>query len=91
MSKKYKEQAHAYKVSHPGGFWAIVAAADEFVAKNLFCQEYHYKDSIFDDLRSEMLAKDYPVKTPFFNDKTTVKYVLNVIKFFPRVISDIND
>jgi hypothetical protein len=91
MSKRSKEQPQAYKVTHPNGFWAIVAAADEFVAKNSFVEEYHYKDSVFDKLKTDLLAKDYPVKTPFFNDKTTVRYVLNTVRFFPRIISDSND
>lgn len=92
IMSKYKEQVRAYKITNPkDGFWAIIAADSDYSARNMFVKEYYYPNNVIDSLMSQKLDGKESVKTPFFNDKTTIKYVLNTIKYFPRVISDQED
>lgn len=91
MSKSRKEFVKAYKVTSSNGFWAIIAADDDFVAKNTFAQEYHYPDKAMNNMKTEVLAKDVQIYSPFYKDTIAVKYVLNLVKFSPRVLTDSSD
>ena len=90
---KTKRKNSAYKFSMPNNKWAIVAADDDYLAKLYFMSEYNITEKEFerDNIRISLLPLTYKCNTPFFERGTTVEYILNVIKFFPRLIADSED
>jgi hypothetical protein len=87
------DKINCYKFTRPNGEWSIVAANDDFLARELFMKEYHISDKKYtkEKIKIEKIKYSYRVRCPYFQKPVTVGSLVGVVKFFPRVIADFED
>lgn len=81
-----------FKFVNDGNFWSVIAAKDEYAAKDLFMSEYKRKETCFNnDIKMERVNFSYKIRSPFFPNPISVGILVGVCKFMPRVLSDSYD
>jgi len=91
--KTDKVKNKAYKFTTEDQEWVIIAADNKYSAQFYYMKEYNLSEKDYEraNIKMTKVSPKEKCKVPFFEKGTTIGYVLNVIKFFPRIISDSED
>jgi hypothetical protein len=77
------------KFTRSNNEWAIIAHNDDFLAKQFYMQEYKINEKTFKkEVRVEKISYNYKVNNFLFQKAVPIGSVINMIKFFPRVVAD---
>jgi hypothetical protein len=88
-----KVKNKAYRFTTEDQEWVIVAADNKLSAQFYYMKEFGLSEKEYDkaNIKITKVSPKERCRVPFFEKGTTIGYVLNVIKFFPRIISDSDD
>jgi hypothetical protein len=73
--------------------WAIVLSTDDFSAERCYLEHYNIPEKYMKTgkIQREILSPSRKVKFVFSGANITIGSIINIVKFFPRVILDSED
>ena len=88
-----KKNIHPYRLTWDEDEWAVVAAEDKEVAVECFLEDFKMSEKEYDRLgiNIEKVSPGLKVLTPYFPKPISVGALIEIIKFFPRVLAESGD